>query len=127
MARVAEDFPLQCPNCGGDIRLISFITDLGPIRRILTHLGERLEPPPLSPARGPPTNWGELVQVHDDVEIVQIAPDFTARDRHPLALRAAVIRHPQAGLRKGYADGEKLLAQRWFGGSVAAAKQPDVP
>ena len=33
------------------------------------------EPPPLSPDRGPPPNWGELVQANDDVEIVQIAPD----------------------------------------------------
>ena len=37
-----------------------------PIRKILTHLGEPPEPPPLSPARGPPTDWGELVQSHDD-------------------------------------------------------------
>jgi len=27
MARVGEAFPLECPNCGGDIRLISFITE----------------------------------------------------------------------------------------------------
>ena len=27
MARVGEEFPLQCPACGGDIRLISFITE----------------------------------------------------------------------------------------------------
>jgi len=33
-------------NCGGDIRLIAFITEPGPIRKILTHLGEPLEPPP---------------------------------------------------------------------------------
>jgi hypothetical protein len=58
MARVGEEFPLQCPACGGDIRLISFITDPGPIRKILAHLGERLVPPPVSPARGPPTeHW----------------------------------------------------------------------
>jgi len=25
-------------------------------------------------------DWGELVQVHDGIEIVQIAPDFTASD-----------------------------------------------
>jgi hypothetical protein len=71
MARVGEEFPLACPTCGGDIRLIAFITDPGPIRKILTHLGEPLEPPPLSPARGPPTDWGELVQVHDDRAIFQ--------------------------------------------------------
>jgi hypothetical protein len=71
MARLGEEFPLECPACGGDIRLIAFITEPGPIRKILTHLAEPLEPPPLSPARGPPTDWGELVQVHDDREAVQ--------------------------------------------------------
>jgi hypothetical protein len=75
MARVGEEFPLECPNCGGDIRLIAFITQPGPIRKILTHLGEPLEPPPVSPARGPPTDWGELVQTHDDREAVQVSPD----------------------------------------------------
>jgi hypothetical protein len=71
MARVGEEFPLECPDCGGDIRLIAFITEPGPIRKILTHLGEPLEPPLVSPARGPPTDWGELVQVNDDRAIFQ--------------------------------------------------------
>ena len=75
LARVGEEFPLECPACGGDIRLIAFITEQGPIRKILTHLGETLEPPPLSPARGPPTDWGDRVQVHDDREAVQVSPD----------------------------------------------------
>ena len=35
MARVGEEFPLECPACGGDIRLIAFITEPGPIRKIL--------------------------------------------------------------------------------------------
>ena len=35
MARVGEEFPLECPNYGGDIRLIAFITEPGPIRKIL--------------------------------------------------------------------------------------------
>ena len=26
MARVGEEYPFECPNCGGDIRLIAFIT-----------------------------------------------------------------------------------------------------
>ena len=47
----------------------------GPIRKILAHLGEPLEPPPVSPARGPPTDWGELVHVHDDRAIFQASPD----------------------------------------------------
>jgi hypothetical protein len=85
MARVGEEFPLQCPSCGGDIRLIAFITEPGPIRKILTHLGEPLEPPPLAPARGPPTDWGELVQVHDERDIFQASPDeLPAIDIHSL-------------------------------------------
>ena len=44
----AEEFPLACPNCGGDIRLISFIIQPQTSRKILTHVGESLEPPLLS-------------------------------------------------------------------------------
>jgi len=47
----------------------------GPIRKILPHLGVPLEPPPVSPVRGPPTDWGELVQIHDDRGAVQASPD----------------------------------------------------
>jgi hypothetical protein len=75
MARVGEEFPLQCPACCGDIRLIAFMTEPGPIRKILTHLGEPLEPPPIAAARGPPTDRGALVQTHDDREAVQVSPD----------------------------------------------------
>jgi hypothetical protein len=46
-----------------------------PIRKILTHLGEPLEPPPVSPARGPPTDWGEFMQIHDDRDVFQASPD----------------------------------------------------
>jgi len=85
MARVGEEFPLECPACGGDIRLIAFITEPGPIRKILTHLGEPLEPPPVSPARGPPTDWGELVQAHDDRDVFQGRLDeLPASDIHSL-------------------------------------------
>jgi hypothetical protein len=55
--------------CGHPVR------DPGPIRKILTHLGEPLEPLPVSPARGPPIDWGKLVQIHDDREPVQVSPD----------------------------------------------------
>jgi hypothetical protein len=57
-----------------DMRLIAFITEPGPIRKILTHLGEPLEPLSVSPARGLPTDWAELVQVHDDRTIVHASP-----------------------------------------------------
>jgi hypothetical protein len=38
-------------------------------------LGELLEPPPLAPARGPPADWEELVQVHDECDATQASPD----------------------------------------------------
>jgi hypothetical protein len=32
MARLGEEFPFECRNCGGEIRLIAFLTEPGPIR-----------------------------------------------------------------------------------------------
>ena len=55
-------------------------------------LVEPLEPPPLSPARGPTCS-------------ATCKPDS----------------------RKGCADGEKLLTQRWCGGSFEATAQTDLP
>jgi hypothetical protein len=94
LARVGEEFPLACPNCGGDIRPIAFITDPGPIhataagrsrlpsnRRFASgqwprwHCLREAEPPPVSPARGPPTDSGEFVQVHHDREVLQSSPE----------------------------------------------------
>jgi hypothetical protein len=75
LALVGEEFPLTCPRCGGDIRLISFITDPGLIWKILMHLGEPLEPPRVSPTRGPPVDWGELPQLHRGGEFKQALPD----------------------------------------------------
>ena len=83
LARVGEEFPLQCPTCGGDVQLIRFITDPTPIRKILTHLGEPLEPPHVSPARGPPVDWGELMQSHSDGPYAQESPkDLPVIDIH---------------------------------------------
>jgi len=62
------------------------ITEPGLIRKILTYLGEPLEPPPVSPARGPPTDWGELVQAHDDRDVFQATDRRAARDRYPQRL-----------------------------------------
>jgi len=71
LARIAERFPVVCPACGGDIRLIAFIIAAGPVRRILSHVGEPVEPPPASPSRGPPTGWTKLVLSHDDRDVIQ--------------------------------------------------------
>ncbi len=54
IARIFEVFPLLCPKCGGQMRLIAFITEGVQICKILDHIGVDSEPPHISPARGPP-------------------------------------------------------------------------
>ena len=47
--RVYEVDPLVCRRCGGEMRVVSFITEPGQIRRILDHLRKRervARPPP---------------------------------------------------------------------------------
>ena len=44
-----------------------------------------LVPLTFSPASGPPTDWGELVQIHDDRAIFQASPEeLPAIDIHSL-------------------------------------------
>jgi hypothetical protein len=57
LARIYEVFPLACPHCGASMRILAFVTDTASVTRILQHLGEPTQPPPVSPARGPP-EWG---------------------------------------------------------------------
>jgi hypothetical protein len=54
LARIQEVFPLQCPDCGADVRILAFLTESEALQAILRHLGLPTTPPPLSPARGPP-------------------------------------------------------------------------
>jgi hypothetical protein len=54
LARIYEVFPLRCPACGADMRVLAFITDPLTLRQILEHLGLAARPPPLAPARPPP-------------------------------------------------------------------------
>ena len=51
------------------------LVERGVATLILTHLGEPLEPPHVSPARGPPVDWGELVQSQGAGEFEQASPD----------------------------------------------------
>jgi hypothetical protein len=59
IARIYEVFPLVCPLCGGQMRIIAFITHRADIRQILDHIGVDSAPPQISPARGPPL-WDRL-------------------------------------------------------------------
>jgi hypothetical protein len=54
LVRIYEVFPLTCPDCGGDMRVLAFTTAAEPVDAILTHLGLPTAAPPISPARGPP-------------------------------------------------------------------------
>lgn len=40
--------------CGGQMRLIAFVTESTQIRKILDHIGVDSEPPHIAPARAPP-------------------------------------------------------------------------
>ena len=54
LARIYELVPPRCPHCGGEMRIVAFITDAPTVRAILAHLGELTSPPHIAPARGPP-------------------------------------------------------------------------
>jgi hypothetical protein len=75
LARIYEVFPLLCPLCGGTIQIISFVTETPTIHRILEHIGEPVEPPRISPARGPPIWDEEINQDSYGDPLAQPAPD----------------------------------------------------
>jgi hypothetical protein len=54
VARIYEVLPLLCPSCGGQMRILAFLTDPPVVRSILVHLDLPHRPPPVAPARGPP-------------------------------------------------------------------------
>ena len=90
IATIYEVFPLLCPLCGGQMRLIAFITEGTQIRKILDHIGVASEPPHIAPARGPPpplwddcdahSNDGVHIEPHWDLA-EQLAPDFDVDQR----------------------------------------------
>jgi hypothetical protein len=56
--------------------IIAFITDAAPIERILNHIGEPPRPPPIAPARGPPT-WEDPPEAMPDWDLLgQPESDF---------------------------------------------------
>jgi len=96
IARIYEVFPLLCPICSGQMRIIAFITHSADIRQILEHIGAETEPPRIAPARGPPL-WAEadagvgagvqaegaqaMEPLPDWGEGCQAAPDFEVDQR----------------------------------------------
>jgi hypothetical protein len=54
IARIYVVFPLLCPLCGGQMRIIASLTHSADIRQILDHIEVESQPPRISAARGPP-------------------------------------------------------------------------
>ena len=54
LARIYDVLPLLCPACGGEMKILAFLTDPPVVSAILLHLDLPHKPPHLSPARGPP-------------------------------------------------------------------------
>lgn len=86
--RIDEVFALPRPMCGGQMRLIAFITEGTQIRKILEHIGVDSQAPQIAPARGPPL-WDDCdAQMGEGVEIApgwdlaaQPAPDYEVDQR----------------------------------------------
>ena len=58
MARIYEVFPLRCPLCGADMRIIAFISEAAVVRDILRGLGEPITPPTVARERAVPAGTG---------------------------------------------------------------------
>jgi hypothetical protein len=54
LARIYDVLPLLYPACGGQMRVLAFLTDPPVVAAILLHLELPHLPPPISAARGPP-------------------------------------------------------------------------
>ena len=78
IARIYEICPLDCPQCGGELKIVAFLTESDPIRRLLSHIGEPVTPPRTTPARAPP-DWLEAdvdQTCTNDSEVAEPIPEF---------------------------------------------------
>ncbi len=80
IARIYEALPLLCPKCGEPMKIISFITEPEPINKILRHISEPTEPPPLSPARAPTVSGIDFPSRAWSIFIIQIVEEVHGRD-----------------------------------------------
>jgi hypothetical protein len=76
LARIYEVFPLICPFCHAQMRIIVIIDEASDVRKILDHIGEASQPV-ISPARGPPLWELAAAQAGNDPEwdTAQPAPE----------------------------------------------------
>ena len=45
LARIYDVFPLVCPQCGGPMRVLSFVTEAQSVEKILTHIDAPIDAP----------------------------------------------------------------------------------
>ena len=81
IARIYEVFPLLCPTCGGQMRIIAFITFSADIHKILEHIGVDPEAPRIAPARGP-LLWADFA-AQEMGEGVEGEPDWEMTNQSP--------------------------------------------
>ena len=79
LARIYEVLPLRCALCGGEMRIIAFVTERPAIHTILSYLGEPTTPPELAPARGSP-QWQQATALHRD-DTPAPAPEYVFDQR----------------------------------------------
>ena len=78
-----------CPACGGEMRIISFITLPSTVERILLNLDLPHRPPRVSPARGPPQAELHLDQTPAfDLAAPEAIPQFEFDQSPPQELDA---------------------------------------
>ena len=75
LARIYNLFPLLCPECGAEMQIIAIIQEKPVINKILESVREAIEPPTLSPGRGPPS-WDDYNQNTSANDSEQSIPDF---------------------------------------------------
>lgn len=78
IARIYEVFPLVCPQCGGELKIVAFINETDSIQSLLSHIGELTRPPPIEPARAPP-DWldADMDQTtQNESETTEPIPEF---------------------------------------------------
>jgi hypothetical protein len=76
-----EVFPLVCPMCGRQMRIIAFITFSADIHRIFKHIGVEPELPRIAPPRGPPL-WDDC-GANEVGEGVEALPDWDLANQSP--------------------------------------------
>jgi hypothetical protein len=54
LALIFKALPPSCLICQSQMRIIAFVKDAGPAKKILDHIRESIQPPRIAQGRGPP-------------------------------------------------------------------------